>query len=140
MANENVKNGFRQDNGTGDNTLFLDDIDVTADASEINKSDTSTETETITAAGALDPAKRISKLELTGAGAVTLAAPDATMLGLTKIIEMTVDNGDVTLSLTNVQGGSAATTCTWANVGECLVLVAGIAKWNVASEGDVVLS
>lgn len=113
---------------------------ATLTLAELNKLDTSAETESITAAGATDAAKRISTLDLPGAGAVTLAVPDASMLGLTKVIEMTTDNGDVTLALTNVQGGSAATTCTWANVGEALVLVAGIAKWNVVSEGGVVLS
>lgn len=113
---------------------------VTAVATELNKLDTSLQQETITGAGALNPALRISRLALSGAGAVTLAAPDSSMMGLTKIIEMTEDNGDVTLALTNVQGGTAATTCTWANVGETLALVAGISKWTVVGEGGVVLS
>ena len=96
--------------------------------------------ETLTAAGAVSVAVSNTKLALVGAGAVTLAAPSAGMSGQIKTIEMTVDNGDVTLSLANVQGGSAATTCTWANVGEALVLVASSAAWNVVSEGGVVLS
>ena len=53
---------------------------------------------------------------------------------------MTADNGDNTLSLANVTGGSAATTCTWANVNEQLVLVAGVNKWGVVAEVGVVLS
>lgn len=139
MAGENVENGFRQTNGR-DNTFFLGDVDITVTGAELNKLDTSAQTETILAAGALNPATRYSKLELVGAGAVTLAVPDSSMIGLVKVIEMTDDNGDVTLALTNVQGGSAATTCTWANVNEALVLVASASKWNVVSEGGVVLS
>jgi hypothetical protein len=75
-----------------------------------------------------------------GAGAITLAAPDATMIGVVKIIEMTVDNGDVTLALTNVQGGSAATTATFADVNDALVLIGGTNKWHVIGESGVVLS
>ena len=91
--------------------------------------------------GAISVVKRITVLDTT-AGAVlfTLAAPDASMYGLVKTITFGTDNGDATLTLTNVQGGSAATTCTWANVGEELVLVGGASKWNVVSEGGVVLS
>jgi hypothetical protein len=113
---------------------------VTATAAELNKSDISAETETVIAAGAASVTKSYTKLEVVSGGAVTLAAPDATMIGHTKVIEMTVDDGNVTMALTNVQGGTAATTCTWSNAGECLVLVAGATKWNVVSEGGVVLS
>jgi hypothetical protein len=94
--------------------------------------------ETIAAAGALSVTKGLSNLALVGAGAVTLAAP--TVPGMIKVIEMTVDNGDVTLALTNVAGGSAATTCTWSAVGQALVLIAGVTKWNVVSEGGVALT
>jgi hypothetical protein len=96
--------------------------------------------ESIEAAGAVSAENKLSTLDLPGAGAVTLAAPDASMIGQVKVIEMTTDNGDVTLALTEVQGGSAAATCTWANVGDALVLVASSTKWNVVSEGGVVLS
>ena len=102
--------------------------------------DVSAQTETIIA-GAISVVKRITKLDTTaGAELFTLAAPDATMLGQVKIINFVTDNGDATLTLTNVQGGSAATTVTWANVGEELVLVGGTTKWNVIGEGGVVLS
>jgi hypothetical protein len=95
-------------------------------------------TETIAAAGALSVSTAVSKLALVGAGAVTLAAP--TVPGLVKVIEMTVDNGDVTLALTNCAGGSAATTCTWSAVGQALVLVAGLTKWAIVSEAGVALT
>ena len=104
--------------------------------------DVSAQTETIDSGVAASVTNKITNIDNTssGAGAITLAAPDASMLGVIKVIEMTVDNGDVTLTLTNVQGGSAATTCTWANVGEQLVLVGGASKWTVIGEGGVVLS
>lgn len=109
---------------------------------EVDLLDLSAQTETIDSGVAVSNAIRVTHIDntTTGAGAVTLAAPDATMEGVIKVIEMTVDNGDVTLSLANVQGGSAATTCTWANVGEQLVLVGGASKWTVIGEGGVVLS
>ena len=102
--------------------------------------DVSAQTETIIGAGAVSVVKRLSNLALVGAGAVTLAAPGATMLGMVKVITMTVDNGDVTLALTNVQGGSAASTATFSAVGQQLVLVGASAKWTVVGQGGVVLS
>jgi len=113
---------------------------ITADAAELNYLDVSANTETIAAAGALSGTVGLSRLALVGAGAVTLAAPAATMTGKIKVIEMTTDNGDVTLSLANCAGGSAVTTCTWSAVGQALVLVAGLTKWNVVSEGGVALT
>jgi hypothetical protein len=114
---------------------------VTATAAEINTAaDVSTQVETVAAAGALTGTITNSKLALVGAGAVTLAAPSADMLGKIKLVEMTVDNGDVTLALTNVDGGTNTTTCTWANVGEALILVGGVSKWHVFKELGVVLT
>ena len=142
----NVDNYFEQAGSGTDNVLNLDGTvkkngtAITATGTEINKLDLSAQTETILAAGAISVTGKISNLALVGAGAVTLAAPDATMLGVVKVIEMTVDNGDVTLALTNVQGGSAATTATFDAVGEQLVLVGGSAKWTVIGEGGVTLS
>lgn len=113
---------------------------VTATAAELNKSDVSAQLETIVGAGAVSVVLKNTNLALVGAGAVTLAAPDASMRGVVKTIEMTVDNGDVTLALTNCAGGSAATTCTWSAVGQCLVLVGGTAKWAICSESGVALT
>jgi hypothetical protein len=118
--------------------------DVTASAAELNildgatvtfaelntAADQSAQTETLTADGAISVLKRITKLADTGTGAYTLAAPDATLLGMTKLIEMTTDNGDVTVDLTNVVGTPAAeTTATFSAVGQMLVLTAGVSKW-----------
>ncbi len=73
-----------------------------------------------------------------GAMAVTLAAPADE--GALLVLEHTVDGGDVTLALTNVEGGTAATTATFADVGDKLVLVAGATKWCVLKEQGVALA
>lgn len=118
---------------------ILDGATVTT--AELNTLDASANVETVAAAGACSVTITNTKLDSTaGAMAVTLDVPGADMLGRIKVIEMTVDNGDVTLALTNVTGGSAATTCTWANVNEALVLVGGTNKWHVIAESGVVLS
>ena len=113
---------------------------IGATAAELNTLDVSAQTTTTIGAGALSVTTLIDNLALVGAGAVTLAAPSASVLGKTKVISMTVDNGDVTLSLANCSGGSAATTCTWSAVGQSLVLVAGTTKWIVVGEGGVALT
>ena len=126
------------------NALKDDSTEIVALASvetELTKLAGLETTETILVAGAVAVDGKVSYLDgSSGVYAVTLAVPDASMLGQVKVIEMTDATNDVTLALTNVQGGSAGTTCTWTNVGEALVLVAGLAKWNVVSEGGVVLS
>ncbi len=113
---------------------------VTATAAELNAVDVSANTETIAESGVVSVTKTFTKIVSTGAGAITLAAPGADMLGRTKVIEMTGGNHDITLSLANVVGGSAATTCTWTNTNEALVLVGGTNKWQVVAESGVVLS
>lgn len=129
----------------------IDTIDITAlkiggtavgsTAAEIDtQCDVSANTETIAESGTVSVTKRFTKIVSTGAGAVTLAAPGAGMLGQVKVIEMTGGNHDITLALTNVSGGSAATTCTFTNTNEALVLVGGTNKWHVVAESGVVLS
>ena len=108
---------------------------VGATAAEINfSSDVSAQTETVTAAGAVSVLLKNTNLELVGAGAVTLAAPNSIMTGQIKTIRMTVDNGDVTMALTevlNVAGASAGTTLTFDAVGDTAILAACGAKWTV---------
>lgn len=111
----------------------------TATAAEVNLNDVSFQTETITS-GAISTIRRMTKLEFPGAGAATLAAPDASMFGAIKVIVMSADNGDVTLALTNITGGSAATTCTFNDVNDTLTLVGGLNKWHVLGEAGVVLT
>lgn len=117
---------------------------VTATAAELNfASDVSVQTETITAAGAVSVTLKTSDVALVGAGAITLAAPSATMAGQIKTIRMTVDNGDVTMALTevnNVAGASAGTTCTFDAVGDTIILAACGAKWVVIGINGAVIS
>ena len=108
---------------------------------ELSLLDLSEQTETILVAGAVSVTKRISKLSAaSGAYAVTLAAPDATMLGQVKVIEMTVAGNAITMALTNVDGGSADTTASFDAVNEVLILVAGTNKWHIVKEVGVTLS
>ena len=118
---------------------ILDGATVTT--AELNILDASANTETILVAGAIDPATRITYLSAaSGAYAVTLAAPDAAMLGQVKIIEMTNADNAITLALTEVQGGSAGTSASFDAINETLVLVAGSLKWNVVGESGVTLT
>lgn len=142
-----VKNNFAQPDAAGDNVLDLtgtwkiNGTAVNATAAEINlAADASAQTETVAAAGAISVTKRITNLGLAGAGAVTLAAPDASMLGVVKIITMSADNGDVTLALTNVTGQSSGTTATFNDVGDALIVVGGISKWHVIGEAGITLA
>jgi len=117
---------------------------VTATNTELNFADLSAQTETLVAPGAVSVLLKNTNLELVASGgAVTLAAPDATMAGQLKTIKMTVDNGNVTMALTNVNnvaGASAGTTCTFDNVGDTLVLVACGSKWIVIGNNAAAIS
>lgn len=72
--------------------------------------------------------------------AVTLAAPSRG--GQIMVIEMveTTDTNAVTLALTNVAGGSAATTATFNAAAETLTLVSSSSKWVVLDELGVTLA
>lgn len=122
-------------------TVTAAQLAFSSTAAEIDlQCDVSAQTETIDAAGTVSATKRITKIAGTGAGAVTLAAPDASMLGVIKIIEMTAANGAITLALTNVDSGSAATTASFDAVGEALTMVGGVSKWHIIDEVGVTLS
>lgn len=141
-ASLNLKTGslFQLD-GTDMRAKLAVLADVAATAAEINsRCDDSAMVESVVAAGAVSVTVSVTQLALAGAGAVTLAVP--TKPGLIKVIKMTADNGDVTLALTNVVGGSASTTATFDAVGETLVLVSDVAsgKWIVLAEVGVTLS
>jgi len=125
---------------TGD--FSLDGTAVTATAEELNKLDDSLQTEDITVAGAIAIDKTNTNLDATaGTFAATLDVCPIDMIGKIKTIRMEVDNGDVTLALTNIQGGTAATTATFANVGEELILIGSAGgKWTVVKEFGVTLS
>lgn len=121
--------------------LLVDGVTIAATPAEINaRCDDSAMSQTLIAAGAVSVSVAETSLALVGAGAVTLAVP--TKPAMIKIITMTVDNGDVTLALTNVVGGSAATTCTFNDANDVLVLVSDLAraKWVVLKEVGVTLA
>jgi hypothetical protein len=108
---------------------------------EVDQLDVSAMTETTIASGTASVSKRITNLDSSGgAGSFTLAAPAAAQLGMVKIIQMTTAGNALTLALTNVQGGSAATTASFDAVNETLVLIAGTNKWTVLKEVGVTLS
>jgi hypothetical protein len=99
-------------------------------------------THAITSAEAIDlNAEYVSLSVAAGTYAVTLAAPSAGQSGQTKVVEMIDATGtSVTLALTNVIGGSAATTATFNAVDDTLTLIAAAGKWMVTGEGGVTLS
>jgi hypothetical protein len=94
----------------------------------------------ITVAGAIS--LDANHVKITGPGeasyAVTLAAP--TRGGQPLVIEAIATTGTVTLALTNVVGGSAATTATFSAAGHILTLISGSAKWIVLDELGVALT
>lgn len=85
----------------------------------------------------------VNRVTLTNAinGAVTLAAPSAAMKGKLLTIEyIGAGTNATTLALTNVQGGTAATSASFNAANETLVLVGGELKWTVLKEVGVTLS
>ena len=105
----------------------------------------STLTETITSGVAVSAAIPFTNINNTvgGAGAVTLAVPAAAMKGKIKTITMTVNGGNVTMALTNVNnvaGASAGTTCTFDTVGDTIVLMATGAKWTVIGNSGAAIT
>jgi hypothetical protein len=98
----------------------------------------------VTGAGALTLGKTYHSLSNSSGStyAVTLAAPTAAEDGIVKAIKMIAGDGTntVTLALTNVAGGSAATTATFDAAGETLIVQAAGGKWIVLKEFGVTLS
>ena len=98
--------------------------------------------QTITAAGAIS--LDANHIKITGPAtstyAVTLAAP--TRGGQILVIEMvsTTSTNAVTLALTNVVGGSAATTATFNAAAETMTLISSSTKWIVLDEIGVTLA
>lgn len=119
--------------------------DVTATVAELNKLDRSAQTENISGADALDPAKQESIITGGTGFAVTLAAPTAAEIGHHKTITLeAIDSGAVTMALTNVVGGTAAGSASFDTAGEALILlgatIGAVRKWVVIKELDVTLS
>lgn len=98
--------------------------------------------QTITEAGAISLDANHVKITgpATSTYAITLAAPSRG--GQVLVVEMvsTTSTNSVTLALTNVSGGSQATTATFDAAAETLILVAMSTKWVVVKELGVTLS
>lgn len=74
--------------------------------------------------------------------AITLNAPTVDDLGKVLMFETVAKpgTGNVTVALTNVDGGTASTTATFTNIGDKLVLYGGTTKWTVVKQLGVVLT
>ena len=98
----------------------------------------------VTGAGALTLGKTYHSLSNASGStyAVTLAAPTSAEDGIVKAIKMIAGDGTntVPLALTNVVGGSAATTARFDSAGETLILQAAGGKWVVIKEFGVTLT
>ena len=98
--------------------------------------------EAITAAGAASVNAIVTSVTGPAAStyAITLAAPP--VAGRIKVITMagTTSTNAVTLALTNVVGGSAASSASFDAAGETLILISNGTKWVVVKEFGVTLS
>lgn len=119
---------------------------VGATAAELNKADLSAVAHAITEAGAITLGKRLVNVAGGTGYAITLAAPTATELGdILQISLISIASGAVTLALTNVVGGTAASSASFDAAGETLILQAVMTapatyKWCVTKEHGVTLS
>lgn len=99
-------------------------------------------TQALTAAGAASVTVPVTTVvgPTSSTYAITLAAPSAP--GITKVITMlsTTSTNAVTLALTNVVGGTAASSASFDAAGETLILVSNATKWVVVKEYGVTLS
>lgn len=84
--------------------------------------------EVVTGAGALNPSVPVSFLVTTGANALTLA--DGTTKGQQKIVTMTTDGGNGTLTPANFKNG---TTITFADAADTVTLMWDGTEWVVVS-------
>jgi hypothetical protein len=81
--------------------------------------------ETIIATGPTDPAKLLSNLDSTaGVMTITPSVPGAANVGRFKQITLTVDGGNVTMTMTNIVGQPTGTTFTLDDVGDSMFLYA----------------
>lgn len=125
------------------NSMLADDIrtELTTVAAELTALQDGA-TQAITAAAAIDLTSPYTTIvgPASSTYAVTLAAPVHS--GRVKVIRMlsTTSTNAVTLALTNVIGGSAATSASFNAADEVLTLVSAATKWVVVGESGVTLS
>lgn len=97
-------------------------------------------TENITSAGALGVDVEVSTLALSGSGSVTMAT--GRFVGQRKIVVMTTDNGDVTMTQSggNLNSTNVSTSIVWNDVGDNVLLVYNGSNWNVVASNGVTIS
>ena len=97
-------------------------------------------TENITSAGALSRDVEVSTLALSGSGSITMAA--GRFAGQRKIVVMTTDNGDVTMTQSggNLNSTNVSTSIVWNDVGDNVLLVYNGTNWNVVASNGVTIS
>lgn len=125
-----------------DAPLFVGNTAITASAAEINAA-ADVMTQAIVAPGAITVDGTVNRVTITNAvnGAITLAAPSTAMLGKILMIEyIGAGTNATTLALTNVVGGSAATSASFNAADESLTLIGGATKWHVIGQAGVTLS
>jgi len=91
-------------------------------------------TETITSAGAVDVDTEVTLLDST-AGAMTITMGTGRFVGQRKIIIMTVDGGNVTMTQSggNLNSANVPISLIWENVGDNAMLIYNGSNWNVIS-------
>ena len=125
-----------------DAPLFIGNTAITATAAEINSA-ADVMTQAIVAPGAITVDGTVNRVTITNAvnGAITLAAPSAAMVGKILMIEyIGAGTNATTLALTNVVGGTAATSASFNAADESLTLIGGATKWHVLGQAGVTLS
>ena len=96
--------------------------------------------ENITSAGALSRDVEVSTLALSGSGSITMAA--GRFAGQRKIVVMTTDNGNVTMTQSggNLNSTNVSTSIVWNDVGDNVLLVYNGTNWNVVASNGVTIS
>ena len=125
-----------------DASLFIGGTAITATAAEINAA-ADVMTQAIVAPGAITVDGTVNRVTITNAvnGAITLAAPSTAMVGKILMIEyIGAGTNATTLALTNVVGGTAATSASFNAADESLTLIGGATKWHVLGQAGVTLS
>ena len=90
--------------------------------------------ETITSAGAVNVDTEVTLLDST-AGAMTITMGTGRFVGQRKIIIMTVDGGNVTMTQSggNLNSANVPISLIWENVGDNAMLIYNGSNWNVIS-------
>jgi len=144
---------FQHTDGGAGTSFYINEGSVTScsfAAAELNTLDISAKTVTVAEAAkttGITAAARLVKITGgTGFTGLVLPLPTAAELGMVKQITLdTISSSTVAMTITNIAiHGTGATTATFTNAGETLVLIGAIFgttyRWMVVAECGVVLS